>query len=431
MKTHNLSERDKVTIWHPFTQMKTASSPIAIVKAEGTKLYDEEGNVYIDAIASWWTNLHGHAHPYIAEAISRQASQLEHVIFADFTHRPAVELAERLLSKMPANQSRIFYSDNGSTAVEVGLKMCFQYWYNIGKPKTKIIALENSYHGDTFGAMAVGSRSSFSAPFDPFLFEVIFVTPPYPGKKEESFIAVKEILNDNKGQIAGIIFEPLIQGSGGMCMYEPEAMDKILELCKAEELMLIADEVMTGFGRTGKMWAVDFLSQKPDIMCLSKGLTGGTMAFGATTCTATIFDAFWSDDKLKTLFHGHSCTGNPLACSVALASLDLMEKTETWQNINRIEKAHDAFRKKIQHHPLVQNTRQKGVILAFDLVTEGQTSYFNNIRDKIWSFFIERKLLLRPLGNTVYILPPYCITDEELAKVYNGIEELLEFMSKT
>jgi adenosylmethionine-8-amino-7-oxononanoate aminotransferase len=423
---NNLSDRDSKIIWHPFTQMKTAAPPIAIVKGEGARLYDEEGNIYIDAIASWWMNLHGHAHPHIAAALRHQAETLEHVIFADFTHRPAVELAERLLAKMPQNQARIFYSDNGSTAVEVAIKMAFQYWYNVEKPRKKIIALEGAYHGDTFGAMAVGERSAFSAPFDPFLFEVIFVEAPLPGKEELALAQLKKLLADYPEQIAAFIFEPLVQGSGGMRMYEAEALDRMLQLCIEAEIILIADEVMTGFGRTGKMWATDYLKNKPDIFCLSKGLTGGTMAFGATTCNAKIFDAFWSEDKLKTLFHGHSCTGNPLACSVALASLDLMEKPETWASIRRIENAHNDFAKKISENPLVKNLRQRGVILAFDIETGQHTSYFNNLRDRIWRFFIERKLLLRPLGNTVYVLPPYCITDEELGMVYDGIESLLE-----
>jgi adenosylmethionine-8-amino-7-oxononanoate aminotransferase len=423
---NNLSDRDSKIIWHPFTQMKTAAPPIAIVKGEGARLYDEEGNIYIDAIASWWMNLHGHAHPHIAAALRHQAETLEHVIFADFTHRPAVELAERLLAKMPQNQARIFYSDNGSTAVEVAIKMAFQYWYNVEKPRKKIIALEGAYHGDTFGAMAVGERSAFSAPFDPFLFEVIFVEAPLPGKEELALAQLKKLLADYPEQIAAFIFEPLVQGSGGMRMYEAEALDRMLQLCIEAEIIVIADEVMTGFGRTGKMWATDYLKNKPDIFCLSKGLTGGTMAFGATTCTAKIFDAFWSDDKLKTLFHGHSCTGNPLACSVALASLDLMEKPETWASIRRIENAHNDFAKKISENSLVKNLRQRGVILAFDIETGQHTSYFNNLRDRIWRFFIERKLLLRPLGNTVYVLPPYCITDQELGMVYDGIESLLE-----
>ena len=424
----NLSERDSKIIWHPFTQMKTAAAPIAIVKGEGARLYDEAGNVYIDAIASWWTNLHGHSHPHIAAALRNQAEVLEHVIFADFTHKPAVELAERLLAKMPQNQARIFYSDNGSTAVEVGIKMAFQYWYNIGKPRKKIIALEGAYHGDTFGAMAVGERSAFSAPFNPFLFDVLFVEAPLPGNEDLALAQLKKAITDHPEQIAAFIFEPLVQGSGGMRMYKAEALDAMLQLCIEEDIILIADEVMTGFGRTGKMWATDYLQNKPDIFCLSKGLTGGTMAFGATTCTAKIFDAFWSDDKLKTLFHGHSCTGNPLACSVALASLDLMEIPQTWENIHRIENAHQNFSKKLLGHPLVKNLRQQGVILAFDIDNAHNTSYFNNLRDRIWQFFINKKLLLRPLGNTVYILPPYCITAEELTKVYNGIEELLNFL---
>ena len=424
----NLSERDSKIIWHPFTQMKTAAAPIAIVKGEGARLYDEAGNVYIDAIASWWTNLHGHAHPHIAAALRNQAETLEHVIFADFTHKPAVELAERLLAKMPQNQARIFYSDNGSTAVEVAIKMAFQYWYNIGKPRKKIIALEGAYHGDTFGAMAVGERSAFSAPFNPFLFDVLFVEAPLPGKEEMALAQLKKVITDHPEQIAAFIFEPLVQGSGGMRMFKAEALDAMLQLCIEEDIILIADEVMTGFGRTGKLWATDYLQNKPDIFCLSKGLTGGTMAFGATTCTAKIFDAFWSDDKLKTLFHGHSCTGNPLACSVALASLDLMEMPQTWENIRRIENAHQNFSKKLLGHPLVKNLRQQGVILAFDIDNAQNTSYFNNLRDRIWQFFINKKLLLRPLGNTFYILPPYCITDEELTKVYNGIEELLSFL---
>lgn len=427
----NLSERDSKIIWHPFTQMKTAAAPIAIVKGDGARLYDEAGNIYIDAIASWWTNLHGHAHPHIAAALRNQAETLEHVIFADFTHRPAVELAERLLAKMPHNQARIFYSDNGSTAVEVGIKMAFQYWYNIGKPRKKIIALEGAYHGDTFGAMAVGERSAFSAPFNPFLFDVIFVEAPLPGKEDLALAQLQKVIKDHPEQIAAFIFEPLVQGSGGMRMYKAEALDAMLQLCIGEDIILIADEVMTGFGRTGKMWATDYLHNKPDVFCLSKGLTGGTMAFGATTCTAKIFDAFWSDDKLKTLFHGHSCTGNPLACSVALASLDLMEMPQTWENIRRIENAHQNFSKKLLGHSLVKNLRQQGVILAFEIDNAQNTSYFNNLRDRIWQFFINKKLLLRPLGNTVYILPPYCITKEELDLIYDVIEALLDSLVTT
>ena len=422
----SLSERDLAVLWHPFTQMKTAAPPIAVAKGKGAKLWDEDGKVYIDAVASWWMNLHGHAHPAIAEALAKQALELEHVIFADFTHRPAVELAERVLGKLPANQARVFYSDNGSTTVEVALKMAFQYWHNIDQPRRKVIAFEGAYHGDTFGAMSVGGRSAFSEPFAPFLFDVIFVEPPLPGQEKACIANFQALLEDNKGTIAAFIFEPLVQGAAGMRMYSPDALEAMLQLCKAHEVLAIADEVMTGFGRTGRFWATDYIETKPDIYCLSKGLTGGTMALGITTCTAQIFDAFWSDDKMKTLFHGHSCTGNPLACSVGLASMDLMDMASTWVDIDHIVARHTDFQKRLSRYPNVTNLRQQGVILAFELADTEETSYFNNLRDRIWHFFIERGLLLRPLGNTIYILPPYCITDEELDLVYNGIEELLK-----
>jgi adenosylmethionine-8-amino-7-oxononanoate aminotransferase len=422
----SLASRDQNVIWHPFTQMKTAAPPIAIVKGKGAKLWDDQGRVYIDAISSWWMNTHGHAHPKIAEALKKQADTLEHVIFADFTHEPAVELSERLLGHLPENQARVFFSDNGSTAIEIGLKMCFQYWYNLGKTeRSKIIAFEGAYHGDTFGAMSVGGRSAFTAPYAPYLFDVLFVEPPVPGREQAALDRMAELLEEHKGEIAGFIFEPLVQGAGGMLMHEAEALDAILDLCKAEGVLAIADEVMVGFGRTGKMFATEKLRNTPDIYALSKGLTGGTMAFAVTTCTEEVFNAFLSEDKLKMLFHGHSCTGNPLACAVALASLDLMEEEETWGNIRRIESRHRQFAKTIKGHPFVKNLRQQGVILAFDVRNDSETSYFNELRDYIWEFFLNRQLLLRPLGNTVYILPPYCITDEELDVIYDAIAELL------
>lgn len=425
-KKSSLVQRDQAVVWHPFTQMKTAEAPIAITKGKGALLWDEDGKEYIDAIASWWMNLHGHSHPNFAAALKQQAEQLEHVIFANFTHEPAVQIAEKVLSKLPDNQARFFFSDNGSTAVEVGLKMCFQYWHNIGNPKTKIIAFEGAYHGDTFGAMSVGGRSAFSAPFAPYLFDVLFVEPPLPGQEAKSLAAFEQLLDQHQGEIAGFIFEPLVQGSAGMRIYEAAALDPFLAHCKSEDILIIADEVMVGFGRTGSWWASDFLAHDPDIFCLSKGLTGGTMALGATTCSDRIFQAFWSDDKYKTLFHGHSCTGNPLACAVALASFELTNSEKTWEQIRWIEQQHKAFGQQIIGHPKVSNMRQKGVVWAFDLQTPDSTSYFNNIRDEIWQFFIQRGLLLRPLGNTVYVLPPYCITEEQMGKVHEGILALLD-----
>ncbi len=418
----NLAVRDSKVIWHPYTQMLSADLPIAIVRAEGAYLYDEAGKGYIDAISSWWTNLHGHAHPHLASAISTQAHTLEHCIFAGFTHAPAVRLAERLLAHLPPTQARFFYSDNGSTAVEVALKMAFQYAYNQAKPRTKVIAFENAYHGDTFGAMAVGARSAFTAPFSPFLFEVEFIPLP----TQDNFEAVKQLLLEklqNK-EVASFIFEPLVQGTAGMLTYLPAHLDALIALCKAHDTLTIADEVMTGFGRTGKLFATDYLTQKPDIMCFSKGLTGGFMALGVTTCTAKVYEAFLSEDRYKTFFHGHSYTGNPLACSVALASLDLVEKSDFQQNIDRITAQHTAFAKHISTHPRVGQARHMGTIVAVEIAA-GKTSYFSSLRDSLYAFFLSRQILLRPLGNVVYILPPYCITDEDLAKCYQAIEDVL------
>lgn len=415
----NLSERDQQVVWHPFTQMKTAAPAIPIISGKGANLFDDKGNKYIDAISSWWTNTHGHSHPYIAEKIAAQALKLEHVIFANFTHEPAVQLAERLLEKLPADQSKVFYTDNGSTAVEVGLKMCFQYWYNLDQPKTKIIAFKDAYHGDTFGAMSVGGRSYFSDPFAPFLFDVEFIDTPIPEKEEQVLEHFTKLAAS--GEIAGFIFEPLILGAGGMLMYTPEVLDKLLAICKQYDIVTIADEVMVGFYRTGKFFATNHCTHKPDIYCLSKGLTGGTMALGVTTCNQKIYDAFYSDSKLKTLFHGHSFTANPIACSAALASMDLFEQNETISNIQRIIKQHDKFIDEISMYPNVQNVRQTGTIIAFDVVTGSETSYFNTIRDQIWNYFISRYILLRPLGNTIYLLPPYCITNDELQEVYQTI----------
>lgn len=423
MKT--LSQRDQSCIWHPFTQHQGAQAPIALVRGAGACLYDESGNEYIDAIASWWMNLHGHAHPYLAERLAQQAQTLEHAIFAEFTHRPAVELAERLLQHAPHLQ-RVFYSDNGSTATEIAVKMCFQYWYNRGTPKTKLIALEGAYHGDTFGAMSFGGRSIFSQPFAPFLFDVLFIEAPLPGREAASLAQLDALLQGN--DIAGIIVEPLVQGAGGMRMYRPEALEAIWARCRQAGVLCIADEVMTGFGRTGTFFACDQAATKPDIYCLSKGLTGGTMALGATLCTEEIFQAFCAEERWKTFFHGHSCTGNPLACSVALASLDLLETPERQADIERIADRHRQFAARLQGFPHLSNIRQTGVILAFDIHTQTQTANSRPLRDAIWSFVLQRRLILRPLGNTVYVLPPYCITDAQLDRVYAGIEALAEYL---
>ena len=418
----NLAERDRAVIWHPFTQMQTAPLPIPIVRGEGAVLYGADGREYLDMISSWWVNLHGHAHPHIVQRVSEQVSTLEHVIFADFTHQPAVELAERLLTILPQNQARVFYSDNGSTAVEVALKMAFQYWHNIGKPRRRVVALENAYHGDTFGAMAVGGRSAFTAPFVPFLFDVDYLPVPTPGQESEALSQAERLFTEDT---AAFIVEPLVQGAGGMNMYEPAVLDQLIQLARRQGTLVIADEVMTGFGRTGRLFASDYPTEKPDLMCLSKGLTGGTMALSATTCTEIIYNAFLSSDKHKTLFHGHSFTANPLACAAALASMDLLLLPETQAYIQRIIQQHRDFAQQLTRQANVTNVRQRGTILAFDLEVGEQTSYFNNVRDKAYSFLLERGVLMRPLGNVLYLMPPYCTTDAQLMYTYQQINELV------
>ncbi len=422
MAEQSIAERDKAVIWHPYTQMKTAPDPIAIVRGEGAFLIDDKHNRYIDAVSSWWVNIHGHSHPYIAQRVFEQLNTLEHAIFAGFTHPTAVELAEGLLKILPAGQEKIFYSDNGSTAVEVALKMCFQYWSNQGTERKKVLAFKNSYHGDTFGAMAVSARSAFTAPFESLLFDVEYLETPNAGNIGQ----ITDYIASRSAEIAAFIYEPLVQGSGGMLMYEARYLDQLLDYCRKERILLIADEVMTGFGRTGKLFASEYMNTQPDLVCLSKGLTGGTMALGVTSCTAEIYNAFLSEDKLKTLFHGHSFTANPVACAAALASLQLTLSAETASNLQRIEDRHRLFASRIKGHPRLKEVRQTGTIIAFEWNTPEDSSYFSALRDKLYNYFLERRIILRPLGNILYILPPYCISDEQLDYVYAEIERALE-----
>ena len=416
-----LAERDAQIIWHPYTQMQTAGLPVGIVRGEGAVLFGEDGREYIDAVSSWWVNLYGHAHPYIAQKVAEQLKKLEHVIFAGFTHEPAVELAERLIALLPDNQKKVFYSDNGSTAIEVAIKMCLQYWNNQGKARTKMVAFKNAYHGDTFGAMAVSGRSAFTAAFDNLLFEVEFIDLP----TENNISDLKSQISDLKSELACFIFEPLVQGSAGMIMYEAEWLNELVKHCKQEGVLTIDDEVFTGFGRTGRPFACNYITEQPDIMCFSKGLTGGTMALGITTCTSQIYDMFLSDDKMKTLFHGHSFTANPIACSAALASMDLFVSNETPANIERIIVQHQQFKAQVENHPKARTIRQTGTIIALEWETGNSTSYLSPLRDRLYNYFLNAGIILRPLGNIIYILPPYCITNEQLAYIYSKIIDAL------
>ncbi len=420
----SIINKDSQHVWHPFTHLKYAEDPIQIVKGEGAYFYDANGNKLLDAISSWWVNLHGHCHPYISQKVSEQLHTLEHAIFSSFTHEPAVILAARLMGHLPENQSKIFYSDNGSTAVEVGLKMVLQYWHNQGIQKKKFIAFENAYHGDTFGGMSVGARNVFNNAFENLLFDVIHIPLP----DDENIENIKSTLQSwftNHNDIAGFIFEPLVQGAAGMLMYEAKYLDELIGICRANGVVCIADEVMTGFGRTGKFFATDHLQNKPDIICLSKGLTGGYMPMGVTSCAQFIYDSCVSDDKTKTFFHGHSYTANPTACSAALASLDLMEKEETILQIKMIGKMHIEFVSKNKSHKKLSDIRSLGSILALEIKTEEHTHYLNSASESIAGYFLRYGIIVRPLGNILYLIPPYCVTKNELKSVYGVIEGFL------
>lgn len=419
----SLIERDRSCIWHPFTQMKTARPPIPIVSGKGLYLYAEDGKRYMDAISSWWVNLHGHAHPYIIDKIKAQADLLEHVIFADFTHAPAVDLGMRLLPLLPGKMSKIFYSDNGSTAVEAAVKMALQYWYNKNIDRTKVICFKNSYHGDTFGAMSVAGKNSFNQPFWKYLFDVESIDPPVKGREDISLQQLKTILS--KDQAACFIFEPLILGSGGMIMYSGSGLNALVECCRRHEVPVIADEVMTGFGRTGTLFACEQIAAEPDIICLSKGLTGGFLPLGATACSDMIYEAFLGDNLRQAFLHGHSYTGNPLACTSALASLDLLTEEACFLQRKMIESCHKAFAERLKWHPKLVRCESLGTILAVEYKADS-TSYFQPIRDRLYDFFLSKGILLRPLGNVLYILPPYCILEEELDYIYSRIMLTLE-----
>lgn len=414
-------------LWHPYTQMQTAPLPIPIVRGEGAWLQAEDGTRYLDGISSWWVNLHGHAHPHIARRVSEQLHTLEHVLFAGFTHPGAVELAEQLLEILPPNQARVFYSDNGSTAIEVALKMVLQYFHNQGQPARRtFLCFRDSYHGDTFGAMSVSGRGAFTAPFAPLLFDVEFLDVPVPGREADVLAQLDAVAG--RSDLAGFIFEPLLLGTAGMLTYGPDVLDELLRRCHAHGLLCIADEVMTGFGRTGRLFASNYLTELPDILCLSKGLTGGTMALGLTTCTAAVYDAFLSEDRLKTLFHGHSYTANPVACAAALASLELTRAPACAAQLVRISAAHAGVAHELRGQPGVRAVRHLGTVLAVEFAAESTTSYFSSLRDQLYALALARRVILRPLGNVVYLMPPYCTTDAELDLLYDTLRAMRQLV---
>lgn len=418
-----LSEKDALYNWHPYTQHKIHSHFPAIVKGKDEFLWDENGKQYIDAIASWWVNPFGHSNTFIADAIYKQLTTLEHVLFGGFTHNVVVELAEKLVEILPANQRKFFYSDNGSTAVEVAIKTSFQYHYNKGIKKNTIIAFEDAFHGDTFGAMAVSGIGLFTEAFQEALIHVIRIPVPIKGNEEISKSALQKAISEN--EVAAFIFEPLVLGAAGMVMYEASELDALISICKQNHVFTIADEVMTGFGKTGKLFACNYLSNLPDMMCLSKALTGGTIPMAITSFTQEIFDGFVSDNKSHALFHGHTFTANPTGCAAALASIELLQRPSIFENINRITSSHLQFEKNISQHLKVKTTRVLGVIFALEIEVSEKQDYYSDLRNHFYNYFIDKGVILRPVGNIIYILPSYIISEESLQYIYATIEQAL------
>ncbi len=395
---------------------------LGIVKAQGAVLTDEDGREYIDAIASWYTAMYGHCHPWITKAVSEQMKKLDQVVFSGFTHQPAIELSESLMSVLPYNQQKLFFSDNGSTATEIGIKMALQYFHNLGEKRNVMLAFEEGFHGDTFGAMSVSGLSAYNGPFEEHFIRVERIPVPQDDNVEEVLESLEKRLK--KKDIAGFIYEPLVQGAAAMKMHRPEHLCRILRLMKLAGVITIADEVMTGFGKTGTCFASDQVTIKPDIICLSKALTAGLLPMAVTSCSEKVYNAFYDDAVHKGFFHGHTYTANPLACTAALAALELFRSDEMQGNIRRIIHKHREFDSRIKDHPRVATTRQTGVIYAIDLALN--TDRYGSLRDRLYAYFMDQGIFLRPLGNTIYLLPPYVISDAELDRVYRAIEGCLQ-----
>ena len=414
-------------IWHPFTQHALAGPAIEVDRAEGAYLYTPEGRSILDAISSWWVVTHGHGHPHIAQAVKQQAEQLEQVIFAGFTHRPAEALAKKLIALAPKGLGFAFFSDSGSTSVEVAVKMAVGCWHNRGQPRHRIIAMEHAYHGDMFGAMAVGHRGLFNAPYDPMLFDVDFLPFPSRGSEQHTLDALETMLRSDPAGFAAVIVEPLVLGAGGMKMYRPDILAQIAAWCRHYGVFLIFDEVMTGFGRTGTLFACEQAGVAPDLMCLSKGLTGGFLPMGLTLATEEIYHSFYSTDRAKTFFHSSSFTGNAIACAAALANLEVWENEPVRARIRGIAEYHAQALAEFRGRPEIADARQTGTIAAIELRVR-DAGYLAALGPKLNAFYLERDVLLRTLGNVVYLLPPYCVRASELERIYGIIDESLALL---
>lgn len=407
-------------VWHPFTQHALQPQMIEIARAEGAWLETADGRRILDAISSWWVVTHGHRHPRIVAAIEAQAARLDQVIFAGFTHEPAERLARGLLDIVPPGLTHVFFSDSGSTSVEVALKMALGYWRNVGEPRRRIVALEHGYHGDTVGGMSVGARGVLNAAYEPLLFDVVRIPFPAPGREQETVAALRAACEAEP--VAALIAEPLILGAGGMLIYPQSALVELQRVCAEHGVLLIADEVMTGWGRTGALFACGKAGVTPDILCLAKGLTGGSLPLAVTLCTPRIFEAHRSTDRSKTFFHSSSYTANPIACAAANANLEIWQSEPVAGRIDALTQGHAERLAPFRDDPRFTNVRQLGTIAALDLNVP-DAGYLAGIGPRLQQFFVERGVLLRPLGNAIYVMPPYCVRPAELDLIYGAIGE--------
>ncbi len=397
-----------------------------ILKTEGAWLHDDEGAAILDAISSWWVITHGHRHPLIMKAIREACDSFDQIIFAEYTHEPAEELAKGLLAIAPEGLAHVFYSDSGSTCVEVALKMALGYFHNIGEPRSRIVVMEHSYHGDTIGTMSAGERGVFNAAYQSLLFSVDQVPFPLPGHEQNTLDAFEQLCRS--GQIAALLIEPLVLGAGGMLMYPASLLTELKRIAEKYGTLLIADEVMTGWGRTGTLFACDQAGITPDILCTSKGLTGGALPLAATLCSPQIFDAHLSTDRTKTFFHSSSYTANPIACAAGLANLEVWTNEPVHARIRSLEAMHRERLERFAIDPRFSNIRQTGTIVALDLSVSA-SGYLSDAGPKLRAFFRSRNLLIRPLGNVIYLMTPYCVDEADLDRTYGAIDEAADMLA--
>ncbi len=411
-------------VWHPFTQHGLSEPIRQVERADGAALYTADGRRIIDAISSWWVTTHGHNHPRIVEAIGTQAQKLDQIIFAGWTHEPAENLAKALLEIMPAPLAHIFYSDSGSTSVEVALKMALGYWHNRGQARSRILVMEHSYHGDTIGAMSVGARGVFNRAYAELLFDVGTVPFPWAGQEQATLDALQQACREQSP--AAFIVEPLILGAGGMLIYSPTLLAEMRSICGQYNVLFIADEVMTGWGRTGTLLACEQAEIVPDILCLSKGLTGGSLPLAVTLATPAIYDAHYSTDRSKQFFHSSSYTANPIACAAALANLEIWRDEPVLDRIATLTTLQTAGLARLTGLAGTANPRQIGTIIAIDVEVDANAGYLSDVGPQLLRQFREQDLLIRPLGNSIYIMPPYCIDADDLTTIYVGIEHAID-----